>query len=301
MHNRMTPDDWQEVLGQAASLGCRAMQFIGDEPTMYPALGLLIERARALGFDRVEVFTNGTMLNPRLKEILLRHHVELAFSVYASTSRTHELVTQQVGSFERTLAAMQWALTSGLSVRAAIIELDANAGQSEQTREMLRAMGVKTIGIDRVRGVGRGAKDLSPASQLNELCGACWRGKLAVTATGQIFPCVFSRFWPVGHVNQGLRAVVEGLALRTFRQEMWTRQNAAGSQGGKSPAEPAKLVEESQPETCPPIEDCQPLEPCTPLTCGPAGPPGCMPDLTCGPEQPPCQPACLPRLPCQPH
>jgi organic radical activating enzyme len=302
LHEYMTSQDWEDVLSQAASLGCRSVQFIGGEPTMYPALGMLIERARALGFERIEVYTNGTMFKPLLTEVFLRYKVDLAFSVYAAHAQTHDLVTNRIGSFDRTLAAIQWALASSLSVRVGIIEMDANAGQSEHTRGMLRAMGVKHIGIDRVRGVGRGAKDHSHASQFRELCGACARGRLAVTATGEIFPCVFSRFWPVGHATQGLSTVVEGVPLRTFQQEMRATQSSPRSQGGIAdnrcpPGQPEPP--DCLPHLCNPQD---PDRPCVPdeleRPCAPTGTP-CGPD-PCPPDEGPCQPDCTPINPPDP-
>src|SRR5262249_34957891 len=89
LHEYMTPEDWEDALDQAARLGCRAVQFSGGEPTMYPALPALIGRARALGFAAVEVYTNGTMFKPHIKDALLEHNVDLAFSVYAANSETH--------------------------------------------------------------------------------------------------------------------------------------------------------------------------------------------------------------------
>lgn len=220
LHDEMVPEDWENVLEQAADLGCRAVQFIGGEPTMYPALARLIERARELGFTFVEVYTNGTMLNPRLKETFLRHHVHLAFSVYSASPQIHDRVTQQDGSLESTLASIRWALASGLGVRAGIIEMDANAGETERTRELLEAMGVSKIGVDRIRGIGRGGSPRPVESQLHELCGACTSGKATVNSTGEIFPCPMSRFWVVGRVRDGLRAAVDGMPMRTFRERM---------------------------------------------------------------------------------
>src|SRR5262249_53993906 len=158
-------------------------------------------RARAKDFETVEVYTNGTMFYPRVKEAFVRHKVDLAFSVYAANGEIHDQVTRRAGSFERTLQSIRWALGARLSVRAGIITMSDNAGETERTQELLRAMGVTNIGTDRVRGVGRGLSPNDPEAQLDELCGACANGKLAVTASGQIFPCVFSRFWPVGHVR----------------------------------------------------------------------------------------------------
>lgn len=283
LYDYMTADDWSDVLGQAAQLGCRSVQFIGGEPTLYPALGTLVEQARALDFLTVEVYTNGTRLTPKLKELFIRNKVALAFSVYATTAQAHDLVTKETGSFDLTISAINWALASGLSVRAAIIETDLNSEQSHSTSEMLARLGVKTIGVDRVRGVGRGGEERSPALQLTELCGNCSRGKLAVTATGDIFPCVFSRSWPVGHKRDGLRAAVEGLPLRSFCQEL----------GATRDSRSAKELTHAG---------------CTPddLTCGPCLPEGptCSPYLPCNPQcspaEQPCQPDCQPLWPGQP-
>jgi hypothetical protein len=151
-------------------------------------------------------------------------------------------------------------------------------------------MGVTNIGIDRVRGVGRGASKHMAASPYDELCGACWRGRLAVTATGEIFPCVFSRFCPVGHVDHGLESALEGIPLHAFRQRM--QQERAQD-----------IVAECNPDgscvpgTCtprvvpPPPTPCRPEEVgCHPNHCNPSG---CLPGQ-CTPE------TCTPPIHCRP-
>lgn len=260
LYEHMSEQDWEDIIDQAAVLGCRALQFIGGEPTMHPALPALIERARVRGFETVEVYTNGTMFHPRVKEAFIRHRVDLAFSVYAASPEIHDRVTQRRGSFERTLQSIRWALEAQLSVRAGIITMSDNAGETERTQETLRAMGVAHIGTDRVRGVGRGLSPNDPEAQLDELCGACANGKLAVTASGQIFPCVFSRFWPVGHVRETLQSAIEGVPLIEFTNRM------AGTPAGRKreripdcpPNHPCK------PQCRPNMEPCDPLWPCDP-------------------------------------
>jgi MoaA/NifB/PqqE/SkfB family radical SAM enzyme len=260
----MSGQDWENIIDQAATLGCRALQFIGGEPTMHPALPALIERARVRDFEMIEVYTNGTMFHPRVKEAFIKHRVNLAFSVYAADREIHDRVTQRKGSFERTLQSIQWALGSQLSVRASIIAMADNVGETERTQELLRAMGVTNIGTDHVRGVGRGSTqiDRSAEVQLDELCGACANGRLAVTASGQIFPCVFSRLWPVGHACETLQAVIEGVSLVEFTSRM---ANAAATSAGRKRKR---------------IPDCKPNHPCEPqcipnMDCEPVG--GCKP------------------------
>src|SRR5687767_9735901 len=55
--------DWRKTMTQAFHAGCRQVQFIGGEPTLHPSLAELITDARNLGYEFVEVFTNGTRLD----------------------------------------------------------------------------------------------------------------------------------------------------------------------------------------------------------------------------------------------
>jgi MoaA/NifB/PqqE/SkfB family radical SAM enzyme len=220
LNQELQLEDWIDTLKEASTIGCRRVQFIGGEPTLYPGLGSLIESARSFGFNYVELFTNGTILNKKLKDILMRHQVSLAFSIYADRDDIHDSITRRNGSFKRTIAFITWAANSGLPVRAAIIEMEKNSAYIDRTREMLHQRGVRSIGVDRVRGVGRGCRENHKQSSLKELCGRCWQGKLCITSSGQIFPCVFSRFIPVGHIRQGLVTVMASAELRSFRQKL---------------------------------------------------------------------------------
>lgn len=293
LNEKVRLQDWIEVLNQASELGCRKVQFIGGEPTLYPGLSTLIMHARSLGFDFVEVFTNGTLLTDRLKEVFISHKVNLAISVYAAEVDVHDFITQGSGSFERTLASIQWAVNCGIPVRAAIIEMEANTGHIERTRKMLEQVGVLSIGIDRVRGIGRGSREKKPESLLKELCGMCWRRKLCISSNGQIFPCVFSRFWPVGDVRQRLAKVVEATELRTFRRTLRSMQSKADFS-----------FEKCDPGVCLPDLECKPDKPpCLPDRCNPdTEPPQCKPDRpVCGPDLPtPCRPDSPPPSPCGP-
>jgi uncharacterized radical SAM superfamily Fe-S cluster-containing enzyme len=67
----MSEQDWENIIDQAAVLGCRALQFIGGEPTMHPALPALIERARVRVFETVEVYTTARCFTRGSKKHLL--------------------------------------------------------------------------------------------------------------------------------------------------------------------------------------------------------------------------------------
>ncbi len=257
----MGMEDWRRLLKEGYELGCRAVQFIGGEPTISPHLPQLIVDAKAVGFDFLEVYTNGTRLNERLLETLRAAEVHLAFSLYASRAGVHDDVTQRKGSFEKTVHAIRRSLELGIPVRVGIIKMAANADETRTTIEMLKEIGVSSVGVDRVRGIGRGHGLVPVGEPFQELCGSCWKGKLCVDPDGNAFPCVFSSFYPLGNVKKnGLSDTIANAKLGTFRERVRAQE--------------ARLT------GCPPNL-------CSPAVCPPASKP-------CGPE---CAPACNPCRP----
>ncbi len=291
LHQAMQPEDWMAVLDEAAGLQCRRAQFIGGEPTLYPALGRLIEHARLRGFTDLEVYTNGTVLSRELKAAFARFDVDLAFSVYAARPGVHDAITGQGGSWAKTLASIRWALGEGLRVRASIVAMEANEDQVADTRRLLEAMGVSNVGADRVRGIGRGSREVASAAPMKELCGACGQGQLCISSDGQISPCVFSKFHPVGTREGGLTTAVRSGELQAFRAA------ARSSHSELRVREPvvAAAVECGPERPAPP---CGPERPAPP--CGPERPaPPCRPEKDPGPCNPerdpgPCRPETAP-------
>ena len=294
LHGNLGFADWRDALRQAAELGCRRVQFIGGEPTLHPSLAKLIECARADGFTTVEVFTNGTVFTETLKESFLRHRTRLAFSVYSARAEIHDAVTQEKGSFSRTMTSIQWAVRSGLPVRVAAVQMKANAGDLGQTRNMLEGMGVSSISSGPVREVGRGLRRKKVGSRFDALCGRCWQKKLCLTPSGEIFPCVFSRFYPVGILAQGLEKVLNSPTLSAFREKLLSGrvQQPDNAQTKGCVCEP-----DLEPVPCDPDLEPLPCEPdLEPLPCDPdLEPLPCDPDL----EPLPCEPDLEP-VPCNP-
>jgi len=227
MSQFMQPSDWERVIADGYDLGCRKIQFIGGEPTIYPHLAGLIRYSRSLGYELVEVFTNGTAFTEKIKGTLKSSRVSLAFSVYASDAAVHDSITLRAGSFAATINSIRWALGVGLPVHAAIVEMNQNAAGTERTKAFLSNLGVSDIRVDRARGVGRGSAGKNVVSPLNELCGNCWKGRLCVTPAGSVFPCVMSRAWCVGTAAEGIMSIVEGERLWSFRRDLKSRMECS--------------------------------------------------------------------------
>jgi MoaA/NifB/PqqE/SkfB family radical SAM enzyme len=264
---------YERLLGEAASLGCRAVQFIGGEPTLNTGLPTLLIKARQLGFEFVEVFTNLFRLPEHLLDLLRDGKFAVATSVYAHRAEIHDKVTARPGSFERTIRNLHRLLENGIVVRAGFIEQAANSGLYEHTREMLESMGLSRIGYDRVRDFGRGKQGTFPA-ELRNLCGSCAGKTLCVGPDGRVAPCIMSKDWSVGSVlSTPLGELSQSAELKALRRKI------------------AIATEEAE-DRIKTAAQCDPHKPCFP--CGPdASCRPCAPNSNCNPVH--CRPYCMPN------
>jgi MoaA/NifB/PqqE/SkfB family radical SAM enzyme len=269
LHAAMRHEDWLRTIEQARELGCAALQFIGGEPLLYPRLEELIEFASSLGYELIEIYTNGTPVTAKRASRFSELNVRVACSVYSDSAARHDAVTKVPGSFEKTIQALKELAAQNVPVRVGFIEMETNEGDFERTRNLLSKLGIKHVGHDDVRNFGRGSELVEPEAPVSfpnspfaGLCGQCSRGRLCVTYTGEVYPCIMSRSHVVGNVlADGLAGVLKAPAIVNFRSGM----NAH--------------IDKSQSGDCVPNRACMV---CGPGVCGPDR--TCSPDHACGPE-----------------
>lgn len=256
-HGVMSVDDWVRVVGECAGLGVRMVQFIGGEPTLHPALPTLVRASREHGL-RVEVYSNLVHVPEHVWSALSEPGVSLATSYYSDDSDQHAAITGRRRSRERTQANIVEALRRSIPLRVGLIDL-ADGQRVDQAEAELRALGVSDFGRDRLRQVGRGVRDLAPS--VAQLCGDCGRGKVAVSPTGEVWPCVFSRWMPVGNVREcSLAEIIAGPSIQRAEREL----------AAVAPAQAA-----CNPRCCPSTM-CDPQ-------CSPSCSPSCRPTYNCSP------------------
>lgn len=256
----MTAEDWRNVLDQAAELGVTSVQFIGGEPTLHPALHELVHHALARDL-RVEVFTNLVHVTDDLWHVFSCPGVSLATSYYSDDPGEHATITGRP-SHARTRANIAKALDRGIPLRAGLIDL-ADDQRVDQAEAELVDLGVPEIGRDRVRHVGRGGH--GQPGTVDQLCGQCGHGSAAVAADGTVWPCVFSRWLPIGNVREtGLAAALTSEEATRVGEEL----RAAFAE---------RLATMCVPNVCDP--QCGPS--CSPA-CRPAG--NCRPVGACAPD-----------------
>jgi MoaA/NifB/PqqE/SkfB family radical SAM enzyme len=286
-HGSMSVNHWKDVIDQAVRLGVKAVQFIGGEPTLHPGLEVLINYSLSSGME-VEVFTNLVRVRQSLWKVFSQPGVRLATSYYSNDSSQHDKITTLSGSYTKTRNGIEEALSRGIPLRVGVISIleNQNAGHAMQE---LRALGVTEIGHDYLREVGRGMHRQN--HDMSQLCGQCADGVLAVSPDGTVWPCVFSRWLPVGNVRtSSLEQILRGEELEATRQVLANSFASSAADSSHSRACPP----DCGPAKCEPLKNCQP-DKCQPWTG--RGPGRCSPyrgphhERTGGSCAPPCAPS----------
>lgn len=203
-------EKWFSLLEEARRLGASEVQFIGGEPTLVPWLKEGLIKARELGYEKVELYTNGTKLDKDLLHVIVTHDIHVAVSVYSYEKETHDKITVLPGSHERTWRNIHILKDAGVSLRLAVVSMPHNQHVSQETVRILREQGFSNVGIDNVRAFGRALALTKRPPNLNELCGQCWNGTLCITPQGEVSPCIMSRNMKIGDVTlQSLEEILE--------------------------------------------------------------------------------------------
>lgn len=272
-HGVMTVRDWARVLDQAGSADIETVQFIGGEPILHPGLSALIEHALRQGLS-VEVFSNLVHVTDELWKVFSQSRVSLATSYYSDQPEQHATITGRA-SYARTKKNIAEAIRRNIPLRAGVIDLGGNQ-RADHARKELTDLGVLSIGYDRLRQVGRGIRDQQ--ASMEQLCGHCGHGVAAISPDGVMWPCVFSRWLPIGNLLKDelveILASPEADRVRAKLTQKFASRNprqGAGSDGERRP-------------------NCSPT--CSP--CSPRCNPSCQPYCTPSPCQPQCSPRCGP-------
>jgi MoaA/NifB/PqqE/SkfB family radical SAM enzyme len=261
-HGPMTIEEWASSIDQLADLGTRMVQVIGGEPTLHRGLPVLVGHALDRGVE-VEVFTNLVHVSPDLWDVFSQPGVRLATSYYSDDAAQHERITRGRRSYERTRTNLVEAVRRSVPVRVGVIGIEGGQRVQEAVSQ-LRSLGVEgEVRVDRLRQVGRGVRDGGP--ELGELCGQCGDGKVAIAPDGSVWPCVFSRWLPVGNVRE------ESLVDILTGPRMTQTASLLATEFARRPLNPCV------PNMCDP--QCGPS--CSPA-CRPAG--NCTPTGACAPD-----------------
>ena len=109
--NELSREEIRDVILQAKELGARKIIILGGEPSIYPHL---VEMIRFLGQEglEVEMFTNGTGIDPALAAVLAEEKVRVVLKLNSRDETIQDRLAGKKGAFRiinRALATLQEA------------------------------------------------------------------------------------------------------------------------------------------------------------------------------------------------
>lgn len=220
VRDKLSKQTIEHVIEDGLEAGFQRIQFTGGDPLLCDFLPELLEHASA--FQVREIYTNGMLLDEELLDIVAPYKPAFAFSYYSSDPAIHDSITRTPGSHKRTRSAIARAVARGLGVRAAMVVMNENVTTVDATIDDLRSIGVEAISVSGGRSVGRGRmfgwqpkQQLVGATAGHRSDTSETDGKLAVTYTGEVVPCIFNRKRVLGRVDdtRRLRDVLASLEL----------------------------------------------------------------------------------------
>ncbi len=230
-------DEIKSILKQACALGRPTIQFTGGDPLIHRDLVAAVAYADSLGVQGIEIYTNGLLLSDKLLDHLLPYKPSFAFSLYSPDAATHDEITQSKGSWKKTVSAMHRAQDRHASIRVGMAIMQQNAGHEQAMLDFVRQgfdLGKDKVRFDPVHETGRGSNlktkhislmpsqnshmpdipkqqrhhqvvqqdNIAPSPKQSSTHENMRRGKLAVSANGNISPCIFNREHVLGNIRQ---------------------------------------------------------------------------------------------------
>jgi MoaA/NifB/PqqE/SkfB family radical SAM enzyme len=201
------------IIEDAARMRFKRIQLTGGEPLMHPKLVELAETAFDRGIDEVEIFTNGNLLTQTLLEAL-PPRTSFALSFYSSNLEVHDRITGVEGSGALTLFAMDLIMKTQFRMRIGTVLMEENVDDWPQTFHFLINRGIDpgSLRATATSNVGRGDWQPLPLdldmpcvdeTEQDEVTNfAVWPGKAAVSASGEVYPCIFARWLGLGNIHE---------------------------------------------------------------------------------------------------
>lgn len=130
---------------------------IGGEPTLHPELHLCIKAARKMGYGSITVDTNGFFFNRILEKITPGEIDYFSVGLDGSCAQVNDLIRGK-GSYKRSLAGIEQALTKGFDVSVIYTVSGLNIADLPKMTDLLNDLGVNRFFIQVIGIRGRSAQ-----------------------------------------------------------------------------------------------------------------------------------------------
>ena len=228
-------DKWKQIIDELIDLNIKRIIIIGGEPCCYKNICEILEYASKQNRE-VTFFTNATLINKEILEVLKNNNINMKVSLYGHNEMVHDSITRVKGSFNKLVKNVKLAINEGIVVYASVIIMKENQNYVEEIGEFAKSIGMKYSRYDVIRSVYGGIQndhipDKKSVIQSSYLIkpnfyitkekfdkalsqNSCWSNKFSITDRGDVIPCEFSRDIVYGNVlKSSIREILKDSKL----------------------------------------------------------------------------------------
>ncbi len=139
----MSLDEIRRLLDDIAEAGCLWLLFTGGEIFARRDFLDIYAHAKRCGF-LVTLFTNGTLITPRIADFLVQWRpFAIEITLYGRTKETYEALTGIPGSYERCMRGIDLLRKRGLPLKLKTVAVTTNRHEVAAMAEFARELGVE--------------------------------------------------------------------------------------------------------------------------------------------------------------
>lgn len=160
----------REHLREYRGRGVTMVDFDGGEPTLHPDLVGTVQYARSIGYERINVTTNGRMAfyEPYARKLVRSGLTTLLFSVHGPDAKSH---AQQVGvaeAFEQTTGGIRNCVKHaprGVELGMNVTLTKSNTDKLEELTQLAWDLGLRWINVQFLTPFGRATRSIAPDTE----------------------------------------------------------------------------------------------------------------------------------------
>lgn len=237
--NELSFGEWKSIILQLKKLNCKAIEFIGGEPTQHIDFFKLLDFSVSIG-HKVHIYTNLTLFNNRLLDYIKDNNIIIHFSLYGTSPQIHDFITKVNGSFNKTIYWIEKLIQNNVKLIPSVIGMKYNQDNILNIDSFLKKIGINDFrGFDVVRNSS--CMDVSNILPNKSICekvfiknpnfsinkerfiksysvNTCFFGKFSILPNGDITPCEFERDLKYGNLKSN---TVEEILKSEKLKEYW--------------------------------------------------------------------------------
>lgn len=160
----------KEILAKYRKLGVRMLDIDGGEPTLNPHLFQLVNFARNIGYDSLNITTNGRMASydEYARKLARSGATTILFSIHGHNAQIHAQNVGVAEAFEQTLAGARNVLRyapPGVELGANVTLTKSNYRYLPDMAQLIWNLGLRWYNIQFLTPFGRATKSVSPDAQ----------------------------------------------------------------------------------------------------------------------------------------